>query len=46
MNIIVAIKQYLAYRRQAQELRTLTDRELADIGISRDDIYLAVQGKL
>jgi uncharacterized protein YjiS (DUF1127 family) len=41
MNLIARIKAYLRYRRNVEALSRLSDRELADIGLSRwtiDDV--------
>ena len=37
-TIIRKINEWTRYRRNVRELAALTDRELADIGISRADI--------
>lgn len=37
-TIIRKINEWTRYRRNLRELGALTDRELADIGIVRDDI--------
>ena len=38
MNIIGKYKDWRAYRRTMSELNALSNRELADLGISRADI--------
>lgn len=44
MKLIKAFRQYLAYEKAEQELRALSDRDLADLGISRCDIHKVVRG--
>ncbi|MEM7288793.1 MAG: DUF1127 domain-containing protein [Pseudomonadota bacterium] len=38
MNVIGSIKKWHNYRRTVNELSSLTNRELDDLGISRGDI--------
>ena len=38
-NIISKIKEYSRYRKALNELSMLNDRELADLGLNRCDIY-------
>ena len=36
---VIGYQRTLKYRRTVRELTALTDRDLADLGISRSDIY-------
>jgi uncharacterized protein YjiS (DUF1127 family) len=36
--VLQLLKDYLAYRKAVNDLKALTDRELNDIGITRDQI--------
>jgi len=40
-HVIGAYRQWRRYNQSVRELNQLGDRELADIGISRGDIYRA-----
>jgi uncharacterized protein YjiS (DUF1127 family) len=44
-HLISYLKARHRYRTAFQELMSLSDRELADIGITRDDISHVVQSK-
>lgn len=43
MKLVEKFKDYLAYRKQAQELHAMSDRDLQDIGIKRGDIDTLVR---
>ena len=43
-KVIRAYKNYQRYRKTIAELSTLNDRELADIGITRGNIYDVAHG--
>jgi uncharacterized protein YjiS (DUF1127 family) len=42
--IVSKVRAYLSYRETVRELSQLTDRELADVGISRYDIDGVARG--
>ena len=46
LAIIRAIRALRDYHRSLNELSHLTDRELADIGLQRSEIYAAAKGTL
>jgi len=39
LNIVRKFKEYNRYRKAVSELSMLNDRELADLGLTRCDIY-------
>ena len=45
-NITQAVRQWQERHRARQELQRLTDRDLADIGLTRGSINAAVRGEI
>ena len=45
-NITQAVRQWQERHRARQELQRLTDRDLADIGLTRGSINAAVRGDI
>ncbi len=42
-NLIARVREQLAYRRDVAELEAMDDRQLADIGVARFDIAVALR---
>ena len=45
-KIRIAIRNYLAYKEAFRELNSYSDRDLADIGIRREDIPFIISASL
>lgn len=46
MNVVQRVQQYFAMRRALNEVRTLDERMLRDIGLDQSQVEAAVRGRL